>query len=222
MNFAQANSVLKSHWRRKLANNTYLERHDDCIVVRLYSTNIIRFYPDGRTTLHHGGWETRTTKDRLNRFLDRYGVYSQNRTWFLWAKGQRLCTFQNGMEISPTGDISGGGSVEEADEAYRLSRRESNRRSSIKSYWKGLSKRPYYVGRLQLKDLGGWDRLVKLKRACFDKNNVLTKKSLISSSRRRSGGSGGKWRSWNGRWWDQKFELKPKLFSPMMYTGVLR
>jgi hypothetical protein len=54
--------------RRKIANNTWLERRDDNIAVRLHNTDILLFKPDGFVMYDSGGWLTVTTKDRMNRF----------------------------------------------------------------------------------------------------------------------------------------------------------
>ena len=53
--------------RRKLANNTYLyERMGTDYAIRLHSTDIITLHADGTYTLNTGGWDTVTTKARLN------------------------------------------------------------------------------------------------------------------------------------------------------------
>lgn len=59
--------------RRKLENNTYLERRGpDAIAVLLHNTDIVTYYSDGRTGLYTGGWFTMTTKDRMNYYLPRH------------------------------------------------------------------------------------------------------------------------------------------------------
>jgi hypothetical protein len=84
-------------YRRKLANNTYLERNyeryrlhteqDPYIAVRLHNTEIIRFYPDGRVRVNTGGWNTITTRDRLNRFMPAcLTVHSERNVCFLSHK----------------------------------------------------------------------------------------------------------------------------------------
>jgi hypothetical protein len=51
------------------------------IAVRLHSTHIVKFYEDGRVTLHTGGWRTVTTKDRINEFITGR-VYQKNHDWY--------------------------------------------------------------------------------------------------------------------------------------------
>jgi hypothetical protein len=78
----------------KLGNNTYLERvtervYEDgkmpqertVIAVRLHNTQIVRFYEDGTKSLHTGGWQTVTTKDRLNEFCGNK-IFQQKRCWY--------------------------------------------------------------------------------------------------------------------------------------------
>lgn len=54
----------------KLGHNTYLcpgidEHGAKFWAVRLYATNVVRFYPDGSVILDTGGWNTRTTQIRF-------------------------------------------------------------------------------------------------------------------------------------------------------------
>jgi len=69
--------------RRKVTNNTYLERRDgDRIALRLHAIDVLTFAPDGTVTLDTGGWRTVTTKDRIN-YLDGIRVYSDRGRWFV-------------------------------------------------------------------------------------------------------------------------------------------
>ena len=69
--------------RRKIDNNTYLERRPpDTIVVRLHDTDIIGFEANGDVWLNSGGWRTVTTKDRLNAFSG-HRVYSFKGVWYV-------------------------------------------------------------------------------------------------------------------------------------------
>jgi hypothetical protein len=71
---------------RKLQGSTYLEsRGPDAYAVRLYSTDVITIHRDGTFTLRTGGWNTVTTKDRMNS----YGparVHSEGGTLAVWHK----------------------------------------------------------------------------------------------------------------------------------------
>lgn len=83
MNFEEANEKLGKRESRKLANNTYLIRHDaKTIFVRLHATDIIFFHSDGTVTLDTGGWQTVTTKDRFNHFgPDGINIWSDRGEW---------------------------------------------------------------------------------------------------------------------------------------------
>lgn len=93
--YAEALRVLGDKQSVRLGNNTYLEAIAErvysegripeeriTIAVRLHSTHIVRFYEDGRVTLHTGGWQTVTTKDRLNEFITSR-IYQKNHNWYV-------------------------------------------------------------------------------------------------------------------------------------------
>lgn len=54
---------------RKLENNTYVTRYaDNSIAIRLHSTDVVTYYPDGRVLLNTAGWNTPTTFDRIREY----------------------------------------------------------------------------------------------------------------------------------------------------------
>ena len=68
---------------KPLANNTRLVRVDgDTLAVRHQTTNVVTFRRGGLTTLNSGGWQTYTTKDRINRFSPAH-VYQINHVWYV-------------------------------------------------------------------------------------------------------------------------------------------
>jgi hypothetical protein len=79
----------------KLANHTYLAWETDpgditvaWFGVRLHSTMVVTFLPDGRTVLDTGGWKTVTTRDRINRALPPgWHVESDRGVWSLHHSG---------------------------------------------------------------------------------------------------------------------------------------
>ena len=88
-NFEHASSLLRAAkgGRLRLGNNTYLEYvnpelADGFIGVRLHNTYIVRFYRDGRVTLHTGGYHTVTTKERINQFTSKR-VYQKDHVWYV-------------------------------------------------------------------------------------------------------------------------------------------
>lgn len=74
----------------KLGNNTYLvavgSLEPNYIGVRLWGTDVVRFWSDGRVTLHTYDrgrhWRTITTKDRINQFISER-VYQRKHEWFV-------------------------------------------------------------------------------------------------------------------------------------------
>ncbi len=71
---------------KNLANNTFVWRDedDDSMVVTLHHTDIVRVAPNGDVTLRSGGYETVTTKQRLNALLPAgVRVSSNQRIWYV-------------------------------------------------------------------------------------------------------------------------------------------
>jgi hypothetical protein len=67
--------------KKKLENNTYLERYsDDEFGVVLHSTTVVRIFRDGSYILDSGGWHTVTTRDRINRYAP-HGVSQCKYVW---------------------------------------------------------------------------------------------------------------------------------------------
>jgi hypothetical protein len=82
----------RSKTDRPLANNTRLvKRGENSIAVILHGTDVVTFHHDGRITLTTGGWNTVTTKDRIN-------TYSPARVGSV--KGE-LFIYHDGDPVSP-------------------------------------------------------------------------------------------------------------------------
>lgn len=82
----------------KIANNTwrYCRASDGATVYRLHRTDIVQRMPDGRLILNSGGWQTVTTKDRLNSCMGDYAVFSEKGHWYVCRRGdwaKRVCYF---------------------------------------------------------------------------------------------------------------------------------
>lgn len=100
MNYSYLDTQLQGRNRnsRKLANNTYAERRDSNIAIRLHQTDILTFKPDGEIVTNTGGWFSSTTKARLNEFLPSgYRIY-QNKGQWNWSDGQ---LFSSGDKLVP-------------------------------------------------------------------------------------------------------------------------
>lgn len=86
--------------RRKLANNTYLRRAEDgTIVIRLHQTDIIRVLPENLFVLNSGGWQTITTKERMNRFTPAR-IWQIKHVWYL---SPEKTPFFDGIIVDATG-----------------------------------------------------------------------------------------------------------------------
>ncbi len=88
--YAEADSKLQGRCaqRRKIANNTYLERRGEDIALRLHQTDVVTFHTDGTATFDTGGWFSMTTKSRMNDALPRGIVLSSIKgRWFFTYPG---------------------------------------------------------------------------------------------------------------------------------------
>jgi len=67
--YDEAEAFLDGRDSRKLAYATVVERLSPaCIAIQHHKTNIIEFWVGGDIILNTGGWQTVTTKSRLNQF----------------------------------------------------------------------------------------------------------------------------------------------------------
>lgn len=85
-NHYEALVMLKKRDSLIVANNTRLLRHPDgTITLRYHRTDIVTYLPDGNLQLRTGGWQTSTTKDRLNLALGARGnILQSNHVWYYY------------------------------------------------------------------------------------------------------------------------------------------
>lgn len=85
--------------KRKIGNNTraYIE-YDGSVSIELHSTKVVVLYPNGLVKLQTGGWQTITTKDRINQYSP-VKVYQRNYEWFVRINGKDYPFIEN-MVIS--------------------------------------------------------------------------------------------------------------------------
>lgn len=84
--------------RRKVGNNTYAEiLHDNSVGIMLHSTYVVKIHEDNTYTLQTGGWQTVTTKDRINQYSP-VRVYQRNYEWFVKINGKEY-PFMEGMVV---------------------------------------------------------------------------------------------------------------------------
>lgn len=83
---------------RRIGNNTKGVIHDNGDVgIILHCTEVVTIHADGTYTLRSGGWQTVTTKDRINNYSP-YRVYQHKHEWFVRV-GENTVEFTNGMRI---------------------------------------------------------------------------------------------------------------------------
>lgn len=83
---------------KKIDNNTYKIDTDNGYKIRLHDTNILE-YKGSKIILDSGGFQTRTTKDRLNKYLpnDVY-IYQKDFDWYL-KRDNKIIPFKDEMII---------------------------------------------------------------------------------------------------------------------------
>lgn len=83
---------------RKIGNNTWAYiLPDNSVVIELHSTPVVTIHEDGTYTLRSGGWQTLTTKDRINQYSP-VRVYQRNFEWFVKINGKEF-PFMEGMVV---------------------------------------------------------------------------------------------------------------------------
>lgn len=84
-----------------IGNNTLKITYSDTKqAIRLHNTDIIT-YDNGKIILNSGGYETKTTKDRLNKYLPSHlRVYQNNFQWFIDNQAKKLTIpFFDGINV---------------------------------------------------------------------------------------------------------------------------
>lgn len=88
-----------------VANNTVEWTNLDGVrFIRLHDTNILAFFPDGWVRFNSNGWQTPTTKDRMNNFGPKgIRIYQERRVWYVrmgWDS-KDVHIYQDGMMYHP-------------------------------------------------------------------------------------------------------------------------
>jgi hypothetical protein len=91
---------VRSDLNKKVATSVYRDVHDD-ICIKYHTTIVVRITRRG-VFLDSGGWETVTTKRRMNQASDEFDlgfyVFQKNFDWFVSYKGEEI-PFESGMEL---------------------------------------------------------------------------------------------------------------------------
>lgn len=136
MNYAVANEQMTGRCadRRKVGNNTYLERRADHIALRLHATDILKYWPDGSVEYYAGNWQTWTTKDRFNKFGP-LAVWSDRCVWYAGRRGGDAprVAFADGMTVLADGTVVGAG-----EDPKALSRERNRVKAWVKCYMDAL------------------------------------------------------------------------------------
>jgi len=99
--------------KRKLANNTYLVIRDDGgLAVKLHDTEVVIHYPT-KIVLDSGGWQTVTTKARINEF-SRVNLTQSKGVWYVNG-----VPYADGMTVYNSGHITGKGALPKKTESLR-------------------------------------------------------------------------------------------------------
>lgn len=103
--YADAERFLGGRGERAILNNTWIVRTGpDTIGVKLHGTVILTYCASGTVQVNSGGYQTGTTKDRLNRFLPLpYRVTQSKLEWTIYnaRTGETVCEFANGLTLEP-------------------------------------------------------------------------------------------------------------------------
>ena len=76
LNYDRAISALGGKQEVKIGHNTWVCRKDNGdVAVKYHYTDIITFHPDYTITVRTGGWDTNTTRGRLDHLLENHRVY---------------------------------------------------------------------------------------------------------------------------------------------------
>jgi hypothetical protein len=146
MNYQEANVKLQGRCQnsRKLENNTYLERRDNgAIAVRFHRTDVLTYYKNSRVVIDFRGYNTITTKDRINEFLP-YGfsVGSEQGQLFLYRYNNHTgCNpvqwFGGGssLTVHSNGKVVGGLPVDKGKALIRENRNAAARPGNRLRYW---------------------------------------------------------------------------------------
>jgi hypothetical protein len=84
--------------RRKVGNNTYAEiLSDGSVGIMLHSTYVVKIHEGDLYTLNSGGWQTVTTKDRINQYSPKR-VYQRDYQWYVRMNDKEY-PFMDGMVV---------------------------------------------------------------------------------------------------------------------------
>ena len=88
------------------SNNTRLVRlNDNEVGIKLYKTIIVIYYKNGNIQLNTDGWQTVTTRDRMNGFQSKFSVWQEKYIWYL-SYHDKTYLYEDQMLLHPEGSIT--------------------------------------------------------------------------------------------------------------------
>lgn len=78
---------------------TRIVRRGPSIAVQYHTTDVVTLHPDGSVTLKSGGWQSVTTKKRMNDFSSAY-VFQDKGVWYARTHRGTRIPYYDGMRIS--------------------------------------------------------------------------------------------------------------------------
>lgn len=103
MNFEKLSEIVGKAKKlpKKIEYATTIRKEGDSIVIRQHETDIVKAMPSGRFELHMGGWNTKTTRERLSRYSP-VQVFTERGVAWVRANGKTI-PFEEGMVVDQNG-----------------------------------------------------------------------------------------------------------------------
>lgn len=141
MDYGKATNLLtgRNEQRRKIANNTYLERRGENIAVHLHSTDVLTFHPNGDVQFDTAGWKTVTTKQRMNKFQNVARIWSDKGVWYVrvgtqWQDNTEPIPYADGLIVHSDGSVTGQG-----EDPARMLKLKRKIKSFVSEYMEAFS-----------------------------------------------------------------------------------
>lgn len=105
--YTEAKAMLKGNTTKKIAHNTYLRLDgapsSEQIAIQYHNTRIVTFFNDGSIMLQTRGWQTSTTKGRMNGALrgSGYSLFQKAGAWYVRQANGETMTYEEGMMLQP-------------------------------------------------------------------------------------------------------------------------
>lgn len=104
--YDELSNFLGNREEKKIAHNTYVhKRFDGNIGIKLWRTDIVVVNKLNNIKVYTGGWDTNTTKDRINQLLPSgVSVYTKKGLMRIRGKNGDF-DFKEGIIVTPDGNI---------------------------------------------------------------------------------------------------------------------